>query len=465
MSVFDQFDHNFLPGDHSKRKIHLDEDVYEELDTPEEILEKPNVSFRSLYILVAIIFAILVYQLMNLQISKGSLHRLLAEGNRIKTREIKAPRGMILDRNNQELLTNTASFALQVYPLDLPRGEEERLQFFDKLSSVSQISVSEIKSRIMENGIMRADPVVLKDNIDRDTALILETKIINLPGINIAKNPIRNYADILGLSPIIGYVGKVTEEDLKNNQNLRSSDEIGKEGIEKTYNYYLTGKNGINEVEVDSRGKAQRQLAIVAPEPGATINLTIDAKLEERLTATLANEIQIAGVSAGAAVAIKPKTGEVLAISSWPTFDNNAFIKGMTSDEYQKLIQDELKPMFNRAVSGTYPSGSVIKPIVAVAGLEEGVIAANTTIDDPGEIKVGSWSYPDWKVHGLVDVRKAIAVSCNVYFYAIGGGWDKIKGLGVAKLEFWLEKFGFGKKTGIDLSNEAEGLVPNPDWK
>jgi penicillin-binding protein 2 len=171
------------------------------------------------------------------------------------------------------------------------------------------------------------------------------------------------------------------------------------------------------------------------------------------------------GANSGSVVAINPQNGEVLAMVSIPTYNNNLFAKGISNDDYQKLINDSGKPLFNRAVSGTYPSGSTIKPFMASAGLQESVITTNTTINDSGEIAVGNYVYHDWKAHGLVSVSKAIAESCDVFFYAVGGGWDKIKGLGVAKIDDYLTKFGFGGKLGIDIPGEAGGLVPSPKWK
>lgn len=463
MSVFDQFEKK-LPGDRQKRQVDLDKAIYGEYLPQEEILAALPRSFWGFYAIILAVFLILISQLINLQISRGSFHRYLAEGNRTRQREIPAPRGLIYDQKGKQLVTNDASFALELYPLDLPRQKEEKEAFYRQLAEITQISEAQIKGTVEEKGFS-SDTITLKENIDRDSALLLETKIVNLPGVAITKKPIRHYLPIEGLAPILGYVGKVTDEELKNNSRLKMNQQIGKEGLEKVYDQFLQGKVGINEIEVDAQGRTQRLLANTAPEPGNNLTLTIDADLEEKVLNVLASEIRAAGVSAGAAAVLNVKTGEVLALVSFPTYDNNLFAKGGQFEEYQKLLTDEDKPLFNRAVSGAYPSGSIIKPLVAAAGLQEGVIAANTTITDPGEIKVGSWTYPDWKAHGLVDVRKALAESCNVFFYSVGGGWDKIKGLGVEKLKNYFEKFGLSKKTGIDLPGEVDGLVPGPAWK
>lgn len=465
MSIFDLFDHN-LPGDRQARRVVLDGEEYEQFPSKEVLAREPK-SFWGFYLAVLIVFFALVSQLLNLQISHGTFNRLLAEGNRVRAREILAPRGIIYDQHGQSLVANEASFVLQLYPVDLPRNQNDRESFYENLSAITQISVNEIKDKIKEKNLSATDPVVLKENIDRDTALLLGTKIINLPGVVMATNPVRHYQDIAGLSQVIGYIGKVTDAELKadRNNNLRMNQETGKDGLEKTYDQFLQGKNGVNEVEVDAHGQAQRSLSNLAPAPGYNLVLGLDAGLEEKMATTLASEIYLHNVSAGAAVAINPQNGDVLGMVSLPSYDNNLFNQGISGEEYQKLITNPAKPMFNRAISGAYPSGSTIKPMVAAAGLQEGVITEHTTINDTGEIKVGNYVYPDWKAHGLVDVRKALAVSANVFFYAVGGGWDKIRGLGVAKLQYYLEKFGLGAKTGIDLPGEVAGLVPSPAWK
>lgn len=464
MSVFDQFSENNLPGDRSKRKVPIEVDGWQ-FEPINEILASPVKHFYIFRFFILLVFGALVFQLFALQISQGSFNRLLAEGNRIRSREITAPRGIIYDRKEIALVSNDGSFALEIYPQDLPKTANERDDFYNRLSSISQINALEIKSRVEEKGILKSVPIVLKENIDRDAAMLLETKIVQFPGTAIVKKPIRNYKEVPGLAQVIGYVSKMTENDAKNYPQYRLNDEIGKEGLEKNYESYLKGRNGVNQIEVDSRGRSQRLLANTPAQPGNNLVLSLDFGLEETISKSLAAQLQGYNSKAGAAVAINPQNGQVLAIVSLPSYNNNIFSRGVTSSEYQELINDSSKPMFNRAVSGSYPSGSTIKPMVAAAGLEEGVIKENTTINDPGEIRIGSYVFPDWKNHGLVDVKKAIAESCNIFFYAIGGGWDKIQGIGSEKLKFYLEKFGLGSVTGIDLPGEVSGLIPSPEWR
>lgn len=468
MSIFDLHDDEPLPGDKKHRTLKNGTLEYEHFNSKaegEEIFDRKRSPIWIPYFICLIAFAILTAQLLKLQITLGTFNKTLAEGNRIRAREINAPRGLITDSNNQILAKNIPSYNLVVYPLDIPKDQKEKEETFRKLSEIAQISTNEITDKISQKGSTNSDPIILKENLDRDTAMILEVKTKNLAGVEINKKPIREYINVDGLGPILGYVGKVSDKDLEENPSYRPSYEIGKEGIELFYEKYLKGTQGILEIEVDSKGRQQRQLSSKEPFPGDNLQLSIDSELESKIAYFLSGYIRASNSPGGAAVAMNPQTGEVLAIVSLPTYDNNLFTRQTIQEEYQKLLEDPAKPMFNRAIAGTYPSGSTIKPVMAAAGLQEGVITANTTINDPGEIKVGNYTYPDWKAHGLVDVRKAIAVSCNVFFYSVAGGWDKIKGVGVEKLKNYLLKFGFGSKTGIDLPGEAVGLVPDPKWK
>lgn len=466
MSIFDQYE-NFLPGDRKHRKIDLDSYDYEKLKEEgsglDEKEEKPPKKLWIFIFLVLVVTGVLVGQLLRLQISQGSFNLSLAEGNRKRVREILAPRGIIYDSKNIALVGSDASYNLEIYPLDLPKKQDEREKFYQNLGEIIQMPTSQIADLV--KAANSADPVILKKNLDRDTAMILQVKIINLPGTVVKAEPIRNYSKIGGLSPILGYVGKTNERDLEENPNLRLNEIVGKDGLEKTYQDFLKGENGASIMEVDAKGRAQRLISNKTPVPGNSLILTLDSALEEHIASVLQSELIAANASAGAVVAINPQTGGILSMVSLPSFDNNLFAKGISAPDYQKLIDDPSKPLFDRATSGTYPSGSTIKPMVAAAGLQEGVITENTTIDDTGEIKVGNWTYPDWKAHGLTNVRDAIAESCDVFFYSVGGGWDKIRGLGVDKLHDYLVRFGLGKPTGVDLPSEASGLVPNPEWK
>jgi penicillin-binding protein 2 len=468
MSIFDLFDDSNLPGDKSQRHLREGATEYEHFKQDAEggeIFKKESGPLWVAYVICLVVFGILIGQLLNLQVTQGNSNRVLAEGNRIRAREINPPRGLILDSNKKVLAKNSATFSLEIYPLDLPKNKADRTAIYETLAGVAQIPVADIESAIAKKGLLTYDPVILKENLDRDTALILKVKTADLAGVGIAADPVRQYENIPGLAGLLGYVGKVSDRDLKNNPNYKSSYEIGKDGLESFYEKYLRGVPGVSQIEVDSKGRQQRELASTQPMPGNNLILNVDSGLEQVLSNSLSGMMTSSKATGGVAVAMNPQTGQILGMVSLPSYDNNLFTRPTAAEEYQKLLNDPTLPLFDRTIAGTYPSGSIIKPVMASMALQEGEITPTTTINDPGEIKVGSYTYPDWKAHGNVDVKKAIAESCDVFFYAVAGGWDKIKGLGVDTIDKYLSKFGFGQKTGIDLPGEVTGLVPNPKWK
>jgi penicillin-binding protein 2 len=321
-----------------------------------------------------------------------------------------------------------------------------------------------LANKINKIGLYSLEPITLQANIARDEALLLKVKYATLPGVTVAAKPIRRYDNTITLAHFLGYVGKITQDELDKNTTYSITDDFGKNGLEQVYEKYLKGKNGQDQMEVNSKGQVQRILSTSQPQSGNNLILTLNLDLQKKITEILSNMTD-KSTKRGVVVAMNPQTGGILAMVSLPSYDNNIFSQADFSEQYQKLLDDPEKPLINRAVSGLYPSGSTIKPFIASAGLQEGVISENTTINDTGPITVGEWSFPDWKVHGLTDVRKAIAQSCDIFFYAVGGGWDKIKGLGLKKIDEYLNKFGFGAKTGIDLPSEEKGLVPDAEWK
>ncbi len=428
--------------------------------------EEKKRNFWPLFLIFFVIFGAILFKLVHLQITHGGTWQLLAEGNRIRSRDIKASRGQILDKNGKLLASNQPSYQLEIYPADLPRQKEERESIYAKIAPILGIDQKELVGKIEGENFFQKESIVLEENIERDKAMLYEMKLANLSGVNVAKLPIRKYEDIPSASHFLGYVGKVASEELKQNSELKMNDSVGKSGIEKVYDDYLRGEDGKNQVEVDSKGRLQRTLATINPIPGDSLYLYLDIDLQNKMTQILEEALKQQDKKAGVALAIDPQNGGILGMVSYPYYDNNLITSGIKKDEYDKLVNDPMYPLFNRAISGVYPSGSTIKPVIAAAGLQEGVINDKTTVnDDKGEIRIGEWVFPDWKAHGLVNVYKAIAQSCNVFFYSVGGGWGPIRGLGAEKLDQYLEKFGFGKKTGIDLDAEALGLVPTPQWK
>ncbi|MBI2628040.1 MAG: hypothetical protein HYW71_01225 [Candidatus Niyogibacteria bacterium] len=295
-------------------------------------------------------------------------------------------------------------------------------------------------------------------------------------GLELARNEnfsneiIRVYADLPGLSHLLGYMGFLSEEELKEGNFDRQS-KYGRAGLEKGLDNFLRGKEGQRLVEVDSLGKIVSESIQRAPENGANITLSIDAEMQSKLFEKIQNTAQDRGFKGGAGIVMDSQNGEILAMTSWPEYDPNAFSKG-EAEKLPFFLNNEEKPLFFRAISGLYSPGSSIKPVIALAALKEGVIDKDHSIFSAGSISVANPYDPgkksvfyDWKAHGWVNLEKALAVSSNVYFYAIGGGFEEISGLGVSRLKKYFEMFGLGKKTGLEFLPEEEGFIPSPDWK
>lgn len=431
------------------------------LATPEE--PRP---LRFLTILAILGGLVLGLRLVDLQIIEGTKNRVLAEGNRVRSREILPPRGEIRDRNGVVLADNIASYTLEIYPAELPRKRDEWEAILATVHEVTGINTQETATKLREQGLVSLEPIRLAEQLPRDEALIWQAKLTELPGVGISKTPQREYAALPGLGHILGYVGQLSETDHETWPNLSLSADVGKSGLELMYEERLQGVPGQKRIEVDAKGRIERTLAELPPTQGQTLTLTLDARLQQ----ALATELEVARARreapGAAAVVLDVRDGGVLAMASLPDYDPNSFVIEERAAERQALLTDERQPLINRVTNGLYPSGSTIKPVIAAAALAEGTITPRTTLDtSAGAIQIGQWRFPDWKVHGVADVRRAIAESNDIFFYALGGGYEQIPGLGVDRMKNWLQKFGFGAKTGIDLPSEKTGLVPDDAWK
>ncbi|HBO16912.1 MAG: Peptidoglycan glycosyltransferase [Candidatus Moranbacteria bacterium GW2011_GWE2_35_2-] len=416
------------------------------------------------FFLLAVLF-VMAGRVFYLNIVKGEYYREIAKENSIRSISIKAPRGKIYDRYGKVLVNNTPSMDVVAIPADLPAESSERRNKVEEIAKILAIDKNKIWE-ILENVKMSSlSPILVKENINQEESLIIEEKKGEFPGFNIEKNAVRRYEDGFIFSHILGYEGKIRVEELKDNPDYVLTDYIGKQGIEKAYEEKLRGKNGARRVEVDSMGRTKREFGIVSSEPGSDLILNIDAQLQKKLFDSISSVLEKNQLKTAAAVAMSPNDGGILAMVSIPSFDNNLFASGISLDKYQQLMNDPFRPMFNRALSGEYAPGSTIKPLLACAALREGIITEQTQIESRGGISVGSYFFGDWKTHGFTDVRRAIAVSSDVFFYSVGGGYGNVKGLGMEKMKQYYNLFGFGSATGIDIPGEAKGFIPDENWK
>lgn len=455
-----EFDYSF--GVSGGSSVHLDNNL----------ASQKSISF--LKILSILIFAVIFTKLFYSQIVNGKLSEDLANGNKIRPRVITAMRGVIQDNQGVWLARNVPTYDLAIFPSDLPKDKFERKKIYEKLATIVGDSPENVQAKAEFDGLYLLDQISLIENISHEQALLLEEKIQGMPAVFVAKRASREYKTLPGIGHLLGYAGKVSKEDLKEDKTYLSSDWIGKTGLEASYEKELRGDHGVEQIEVDSRGNIIRTLVDNnnrEPVSGHNITLYLDSELQQKAGEFLSQGLQSGKeftgqeVTAGVVVVMNPQNGGILAMVSLPDYNNNLFSNGISTDDYKKLLDDKNKPMFNRALNGTYPPGSTIKIMMAVAGLAEKVLSVSTAFDTPPSIDIGEWRFPDWKDHGLTNIERAIAESNNIFFYAIGGGFDKIKGLGIEKMKQWWQRFALGEKSGVDLPVESSGLLPDPAWK
>lgn len=438
-------------------------------------LETPikNHVIRRLFYFSILVFLILLGRSFYLQILRYDYYYAKSEKNASRVYQIPSLRGIIYDVKGNQLVFNEPAFDIVASPGEMPKDEEALGAAVEQIAAILGRGKEELQV-VLNEAKGSKNPFILFSNIPRDAALALEARSADFPGFRVQQTGIRQYKEAGVLSHILGYLGKLNEPEIKNNPDYSPTDYIGKIGLEASYEKILRGKPGLLEVEVDSLGRPKRESVIAEPENGKNLVLSLDLDLQKKLYEELEKEAKSLKVARGAALAMDPRSGEILAMVSLPAFDANLFGRGISTEDYRKLIENSDKPLFNRAIAGTYPSGSVIKPLLASAALQENVISPEKTILSTGGINIINkynnevvYTFSDWKIggHGAVNVIKAIAESVNTYFYTIGGGYGDVKGLGVEKIKKYLELFGWGGALGIDLPGEKSGLIPDPQWK
>lgn len=425
-----------------------------------------------IFIFLGITFFLLFFRAWQLQITQGSYFKDLASGNRLRRIFVLAPRGSILDKNGKELAFNQSAFEVVIYPIDLSRDLEEREKVYEEVKQNLNLEIRNDVEKALALG--SEDELNFAVDITQPQALILKEKWSKLKGLSIEDRFRRSYVE--DLSHILGYVGKIQAEEWANlkDKGYLMFESLGKTGLEFYYQELLRGKMGAKEVEVDAFGKIKKVLAKREPVAGNNLKLTINYALQQKAKEILSRRLQENGNTKGSLVALDPKTGGILAMVSLPDYDNRLFVYPGRSNELADILMSPDQPMFNRAISGTYPSGSTIKPLVATAALQEGIIAPNTNLWCGGSLEVPNQYDPSIVYYfnenissgyGYTDVYKALAKSVNVFFYQIGGGYKDFKGLGANLLKNYMTMFGLGNQSGIDLPQEAAGLIPTPEWK
>lgn len=414
---------------------------------------------------VFLLFVVFIGRLYYLNVIRGQSYAERAMNNKTREYVLPAPRGKIFDRTGRVLVQNVPSTNIVAVASYLPTNQDDLKSLMQDISRSFALPPEEVQEVFDALKKSRQPQATLKRNASREELLRFLEQQDRFPGIFAEQSVRRQYNESAIFSHVMGYEGKISAGDLEQYPGYTLNDSLGRQGLERSYESRLRGTNGAKRLEVDAFGHVQKEISARDPIPGSDLILSIDADLQKKLFDTMSQELEKSQLSNGAGVAIDPRNGEVLALVSFPSFDNNVFSGGIDREEYARIIGDPSRPLFNRVISGAYPPGSTIKPIIAVAALEENIVSENKQIESRGGISVGSFTFGDWKVHGFTDIRHALAVSSDVFFYSIGGGYGDVAGLGMTVMKKYNALFGLGEKTGIDLSSEVSGFIPDEAWK
>jgi penicillin-binding protein 2 len=465
------------------------------------------IMYRVILIVVALA---LVGQLWRLQIVRGDYYQQAADVNRFRLEANPAPRGIIYDRRGYILARNMPQVKVSLIPAYLPEDPDERRSLLYRLADLLDMPFTStpLPSRIANSRLPQLEPetqpepgvleilekaelapyrpALVKSGVPRDVAMILEEEHLDWPGVLVQAEPVREYLLGAMTSHILGYVGPIPQEqadaysalDYDVNQDL-----VGLTGIEYSYEQELRGSSGQKLVEVDVAGREIRAVGEPQPAiPGHSLRLTLDLDLQKAMEEALQSQLRASFKQQGVAIAMNPQTGEILGMVSLPSYDNNAFTGGISSEMLVELQEDPDRPLVNHAISGMFPPGSTFKIVPASAGLEEEVITEATRLYCGGILWLPNRYYPEdpslaqpfycWIYHGIhghhgaLSVVSAIGQSCDIFFYQVGGGYrNQFEGLGEERLGYYAELFGFGEQSGIDLPAESAGLVPTVRWK
>lgn len=402
------------------------------------------------FVIIAIVLAVLVVRLFQLQIYDGARYRKLAEENRFRIIKIPAPRGIIYDRNGIPMVENVPYFSVSIVPDNLKSLD------MDKLALVLDLSAEELQALLARAERSPFVPIRLKHGLDFNEVARIEARKSDFPGIFIETEIGREYPLGKVAAHLIGYLGRVPRGQAGKPEfrNLPPDAMIGQWGVEKLYDADLRGVAGERIIEVNALGRELRLVQQRQPVVGKDVHLSIDVGIQKAIEHAF-------GEKAGAVVAINPQSGEILALESFPSFDPNVFAQGISGADWKELMESRKKPMLNRVLQSQYPPGSTFKIVTAIAALEEGVIDPATRVTCTGGVSHGGHTFGCWKKggHGPMDLHAALVNSCDVYFYEIG------KRLGIEKIHHYATAFGIGRETGLGLIKERSGLMPNTEWK
>ena len=395
-------------------------------------------------------FLVIVGQLWYLQVLEGGHFLDASDKNRIRIRPVAAPRGILFDKNGVPLVDNRPAFTLSLIPRELPREDQNRDAVLGRVASLLQIPYQELAESVTRVPSDSFLPVRVRRGLTLEDMAKIEEWKLELPGVIVEVEPQRTYPNSRFAAHLLGYVREASDEQLKGGR-YRRGDMVGQSGLERLLDEFLRGRDGGERIEVDALGRPVRVVQHTDPHPGSQVITTIDRRVQEAAEQAMEGK-------AGAIVVMDPRSGDIRALVSTPAFEIDRFTATIDRAAWLRVVQDPEHPLLNRAIQSQYAPGSIFKIVVTAAGLQEATIAPMDRVYCNGEFHLGAWTFKDWKEggHGSVDLQKALAQSCNIFYYQAG---LKIGGAAITK---YARAFGFGTATGVELGGEKLGLIPQP---
>jgi penicillin-binding protein 2 len=429
---------------------------------PDPSAGRPTARFLAFGLVIVIVVSLLTARLFALQVANGGRYANLATSNRVVLQPVRSTRGAIVDRNGVVLATNVPSYVVKIRPADLPNSR--RAEVVGRLAALLVMDPADINVILDSNPGSRFDDVLIASDVDPAVANLLAESSLDLPGVEIAVEARRDYPFGPLVSQVIGYTGPISPgrwEELRTDGYL-ADDRLGLAGVESTAESILRGAYGLESVERDAQGRRLQVLQTLAqPRAGDSLRLTIDVREQAIAEQALRWAMDLSGTRRGVVIVMDPQSGEILALVSLPTYDDNLFARGITADQYEALLADPDRPLVNHAINAHYPPGSTFKLVTGVAGLMDDRITASEKIMTGPYITIGDTKFWDWNERGwgLCDLYCGFGHSSDTYFYQVAGR------VGMERLAYWASDFGFGATTGVELPREVPGVIPTDAWK
>ncbi|MFO1540166.1 MAG: penicillin-binding protein 2 [Chloroflexota bacterium] len=410
---------------------------------------------------IALVTGVLGFRLFDLQVLQADRYTSLSRTQRMATEPIRVPRGLIYDRRGRKLVENVPTFTVRLRPADLPYTERERVAA--RLAQLLDLPPDRIIQILDRARGSMYDPIRIATDVPTQTARLIAEEHASLPGVRVDLESRRNYLFGPLVSHVLGWTGRISGEEFGRlrDDGYLADDTVGKAGLELTFEEELRGRYGLQEVQRDSAGRTVRPLRTIRDaEAGQSLVLTIDLQIQKEAERALKWAMNVVGLRRGVFLVMNPQTGEVLAMVSLPSYDNNLFSRGISTDDFRRLVNDRDRPLINLAISEQEPPGSTYKLITGAGALADKRITPQTRLMTQPFLQIGRWKYWEWNKEGwgLCDMNCGFGHSSDTYFYQVAGR------LGIDRLAYWAQEFGFGRRTGIDLPGEVPGIVPTNAW-